>query len=230
MGNVSELLDRARRQEENILFEGAQGTHLDIDHGTYPYVTSSNAVAGGACCGAGVGPSRIDTVIGICKAYTTRVGGGPFPTELNDAVGQHLQRVGVEFGSTTGRPRRCGWLDMVILRNAVLLNGLNSLAITKLDVLTGLDQVSIATSYAHQTGSMETFPNECYTLESCEPSLENFPGWGEDISGTRNFSDLPAKTQRYLRAIEEQSEIPLSIISVGPGREQTIMLRNPFDG
>ena len=230
VGNVSELLDRARRQEENILFEGAQGTHLDIDHGTYPYVTSSNAVAGGACCGAGVGPSRIDTVIGICKAYTTRVGGGPFPTELNDAVGQHLQRVGVEFGSTTGRPRRCGWLDMVILRNAVLLNGLNSLAITKLDVLTGLDQVSIATSYAHQTGSMETFPNECYTLESCEPSLENFPGWGEDISGTRNFSDLPAKTQRYLRAIEEQSEIPLSIISVGPGREQTIMLRNPFDG
>ena len=230
VGNVSELLDKARRQEKNILFEGAQGTHLDVDHGTYPFVTSSNAVAGGACCGAGIGPSHIDKVIGICKAYTTRVGGGPFPTELDDSIGQHLQREGAEFGSTTGRPRRCGWLDMVVLRNAARLNGLNSLAITKLDVLTGLDQVRIATSYVHQASAMDVFPNECFTLESCEPSYRDFPGWSEDISGARNFSDPPVKTQRYLRAIEELSEIPLSIISVGPGREQTIMLRNPFEG
>jgi adenylosuccinate synthase len=211
-GNVSELLDRARRQGKNILFEGAQGTHLDIDHGTYPFVTSSNVVAGGACSGAGIGPTRIDTVIGICKAYTTRVGGGPFPTELEDQVGKHLQKVGAEFGSTTGRPRRCGWLDMVVLKNAARLNGLR-----------------IATSYVHGNSSMENFPNECFTLESCDPSYETFPGWSQDITSARTFSDLPANTQSYLRAIEELAEIPLSIVSVGPGREQTIMMQNPFE-
>jgi adenylosuccinate synthase len=157
------------------------------------------------------------------------VGGGPFPTELDDPIGQHLQTEGAEFGSTTGRPRRCGWLDMVVLRNAARLNGLTSLTITKLDVLTGLDQVRIATSYLHRTGSMETFPTECFTLESCEPSYMNFPGWSEDISAARTFSDLPPRTQGYLRAVEELSEVPLSIISVGPGREQTIMLQNPFE-
>lgn len=229
VADVSGLLDEARRQGKNILFEGAQGTHLDIDHGTYPFVTSSNAVAGSACCGAGIGPNRIDTVVGICKAYTTRVGSGPFPTELRDDVGEHLQKEGAEFGSTTGRPRRCGWLDMVVLRNAARLNGLNSLAITKLDVLTGLDQIRIATSYVHEAGSMEIFPNECFTLEKCDPLYETFPGWSEDISSARNFSDLPGKTQRYLQAIEELAEVPLSIISVGPGREQTIMLKNPFE-
>ena len=228
-GNVSELLDRARRQGKNILFEGAQGTHLDIDHGTYPFVTSSNVVAGGACSGAGMGPTRIDNVIGICKAYTTRVGGGPFPTELEDEVGKHLQEVGVEFGSTTGRPRRCGWLDMVVLKNAARLNGLTSLTITKLDVLSGLEQIRIATSYVHGTSSMENFPNECFTLESCKPSYLDFEGWSEDITTARTFSDLPAKTQSYLRAIEELAEIPLSIVSVGPGREQTIMLKDPFE-
>jgi adenylosuccinate synthase len=226
--NVSERLDSARRQGENILFEGAQGTHLDIDHGTYPFVTSSNATAGGACCGAGIGPGRIDSVIGICKAYTTRVGGGPFPTELNDSVGAHLQDKGVEFGSTTGRPRRCGWLDMVVLRNAARLNGLTSLAITKLDVLSGLERIHIATSYTHNADSLTTFPYECLTLENCEPSYVDFPGWDEDITGVRSFSDLPAQTQSYLRAIEELSEIPISIISVGPGREQTMLLENPF--
>ena len=228
-GNVSELLDRARRRGKNILFEGAQGTHLDIDHGTYPFVTSSNVVAGGACSGAGMGPTRIDNVIGICKAYTTRVGGGPFPTELEDEVGKHLQEVGVEFGSTTGRPRRCGWLDMVVLKNAARLNGLTSLTITKLDVLSGLEQIRIATSYVHGTSSMENFPNECFTLESCKPSYLDFEGWSEDITTARTFSDLPAKTQSYLRAIEELAEIPLSIVSVGPGREQTIMLKDPFE-
>ncbi len=229
-GNVSELLDRGRRQGKNILFEGAQGTHLDIDHGTYPFVTSSNVVAGGACSGAGIGPTRIDTVIGICKAYTTRVGGGPFPTELEDEVGKHLQKVGAEFGSTTGRPRRCGWLDMVVLKNAARLNGLTSLTITKLDVLSGLEQIRIATSYVHGTSSMENFPNECFTLESCKPSYMDFAGWSEDITSARTFSDLPANTQSYLRAIEELAEIPLSIVSVGPGREQTIMMQNPFEG
>jgi adenylosuccinate synthase len=228
-GNVSELLDRGRRQGKNILFEGAQGTHLDIDHGTYPFVTSSNVVAGGACSGAGIGPTRIDTVIGICKAYTTRVGGGPFPTELEDEVGKHLQKVGAEFGSTTGRPRRCGWLDMVVLRNAARLNGLTSLTITKLDVLTGLEEIRVATSYVHGTSSMENFPNECFTLESCKPSYMDFAGWSEDITGARTFSDLPANTQSYLRAIEELAEIPISIVSVGPGREQTIMMQNPFE-
>ena len=228
-GNVSELLDGARRQGKNILFEGAQGTHLDIDHGTYPFVTSSNVVAGGACSGAGIGPTCIDNVIGICKAYTTRVGGGPFPTELEDEVGKHLQKVGVEFGSTTGRPRRCGWLDMVVLKNAARLNGLTSLTITKLDVLSGLEQIRIATSYVHGSSSMENFPNECFTLESCKPSYMDFDGWSEDITTARKFSDLPAKTQSYLRAIEELAEIPLSIVSVGPGREQTIMMQNPFE-
>ena len=228
-GNVSELLDRGRRQGKNILFEGAQGTHLDIDHGTYPFVTSSNVVAGGACSGAGIGPTRIDTVIGICKAYTTRVGGGPFPTELEDEVGKHLQKVGAEFGSTTGRPRRCGWLDMVVLKNAARLNGLTSLTITKLDVLSGLEQIRIATSYVHGTSSMENFPNECFTLESCKPSYMDFAGWSEDITSARTFSDLPANTQSYLRAIEELAEIPLSIVSVGPGREQTIMMQNHFE-
>ena len=229
VGDVSQLLEQARRQGKNILFEGAQGTHLDIDHGTYPFVTSSNAVAGGACCGAGVGPTHIDTVVGICKAYTTRVGGGPFPTELEDEIGMHLQKEGAEFGSTTGRPRRCGWLDMVVLRNATRLNGLNSLAITKLDVLTGLEEIRIATSYVHEASAMETFPFECFTLEKCDPSYKSFSGWSEDISSARDFSDLPVKTQRYLRAIEELAEVPLSIISVGPGRSQTILLRNPFE-
>ena len=229
VGNVSQLLGKARRQGKHILFEGAQGTHLDIDHGTYPFVTSSNAVAGGACCGAGVGPTHIDTVVGICKAYTTRVGGGPFPTELEDEIGMHLQQEGAEFGSTTGRPRRCGWLDMVVLRNAASLNGLTSLAITKLDVLTGLEEIRIATSYVHEASAMQSFPFECFTLEKCDPSYESFPGWTEDISSARDFSDLPAKTQRYLRAIEELAEVPISIVSVGPGRNQTILLRNPFE-
>ena len=228
VGNVSELLENGRRHGKNTLFEGAQGTHLDIDHGTYPFVTSSSAVAGGACSGAGVGPNRIDAVLGICKAYTTRVGSGPFPTELTDAVGRHLQKKGAEFGATTGRPRRCGWLDMVVLKNAARLNGISSLAITKLDVLTGLDEICIATSYVHEAKSTEIFPNECFTLEKCEPSYEIFSGWNEDIHSARSLSDLPPETQRYLRAIEELAEVPLSIVSVGPGRDQTIMLSNPL--
>jgi adenylosuccinate synthase len=229
VGNVAALLDEAQRQGKNILFEGAQGTTLDVDHGTYPYVTSSSTVAGNACCGSGIGPTRIDSVVGITKAYTTRVGGGPFPTELTDAVGAHLQEKGVEFGSTTGRPRRCGWLDLVVVKNAARLNGLSSLAITKLDVLTGLDKVRIAVSYAKDATDSVTFPTDCFLMEQCEPSYLELPGWSENIAAARRFSDLPANAQRYLRTIEELTETPLTIISVGAGREQTITLKNPFE-
>ena len=229
VGNVAALLDEAQRQGKNILFEGAQGTTLDVDHGTYPYVTSSSTVAGNACCGSGVGPTRIGSVMGITKAYTTRVGGGPFPTELTDAVGTHLQQRGVEFGSTTGRPRRCGWLDLVVVKNAARLNGLSSLAITKLDVLTGLDKVRIAVSYAKDATKSVTFPTDCFLMEQCEPSYLELSGWSENIAAARRFSDLPANAQRYLRTIEELTETPLTIISVGAGREETIMLKNPFE-
>jgi adenylosuccinate synthase len=228
IGAVSELLDEVRLQGKHILFEGAQGTHLDVDHGTYPFVTSSNAVAGGACCGAGIGPTRIDTVIGICKAYTTRVGGGPFPTELTDVVGEHLQEKGAEFGATTGRPRRCGWLDMMVLTNAARLNGLSTLAVTKLDVLTGMDRLRIATSYLHDERPVATFPTEASALARCKPSYLDLPGWNEDISTARSFSALPAKTQGYLRTVEELAGVPLGVISVGPERQQTIVLRDPF--
>jgi adenylosuccinate synthase len=229
VGNVAALLDEAQRLGKNILFEGAQGTTLDVDHGTYPYVTSSNTVAGNACCGSGVGPTRIDSVMGITKAYTTRVGGGPFPTELTDAVGEHLQQKGVEFGSTTGRPRRCGWLDLVVVKNAARLNGLSSLAITKLDVLTGLNELRIGVSYAKDNAASVTFPTDCFLMDQCEPSYLDLAGWSEDLAGARRFSDLPANAQRYLRAIEELTETPLTIISVGAGREQTILLENPFE-
>jgi adenylosuccinate synthase len=227
--NVAAFLDKAEREGKNILFEGAQGTTLDVDHGTYPYVTSSSTVAGSACGGAGVGPTSIDHVVGITKAYTTRVGGGPFPTELTDAVGGHLQKKGVEFGSTTGRPRRCGWLDLVVVKNAARLNGLSSVAITKLDVLTGLDPVRIAVSYATDGTTSATFPTDCFLMERCEPSYLDLSGWSEDIAATRRFADLPANTQRYLRTIEELTETPLSIVSVGASREQTIVLHNPFE-
>jgi adenylosuccinate synthase len=227
--NVAALLEEAQREGRNILFEGAQGTTLDVDHGTYPYVTSSSTVAGSACCGSGVGPTGIDHVMGIAKAYTTRVGGGPFPTELTDAVGGHLQKKGVEFGATTGRPRRCGWLDLVVVKNAARLNGLSSVAVTKLDVLTGLDPVRIAVSYATAGGASVTFPTDCFLMERCEPSYLDLPGWSEDIAATRRFADLPGNTQRYLRTIEELTETPLSIVSVGASREQTIVLRNPFE-
>ena len=228
-GNVSELLLDADRRGRNILFEGAQGTHLDIDHGTYPFVTSSNTVAGNACSGSGIGPSRIDNVIGVIKAYTTRVGEGPFPSELLDETGERIRERGGEFGSTTGRPRRCGWLDTVVVKASIRLNGLSSLSLTKLDVLTGIPKLKIA--YAYQCGGsrLDTVPPELDALEACRPICEEFPGWEEDLSNVRRFSDLPANTRRYLKAVEELTGIPLSIVSVGPGREATMMLRNPFD-
>jgi adenylosuccinate synthase len=226
--NVSVVIDQGVRRGEQVLFEGAQGTHLDIDHGTYPYVTSSNTVSGNACCGAGVGPTAISDVYGIVKAYTTRVGEGPFPSELFDAVGDAIQKKGAEFGATTGRKRRCGWLDLVILRNAVRLNGLTGLAITKLDVLGGLDEIKICTAYRHEDELFQEFPASLKVLAACEPVYEVLPGWTEDISGIRRFEELPENARNYLRRIEALIETPIRIVSVGPGRNETIVLENPF--
>ena len=227
-GNVSQQLQKAGVQGRNVLFEGAQGTHLDIDHGTYPFVTSSNTVAGNACCGAGIGPTRIDRVLGIVKAYTTRVGGGPFPSELLDETGERIRKIGGEFGATTGRPRRCGWLDMVVVNSSVRLNGLCGLVITKLDVLTGIPKLNIGLSYSCRGGSLDHVPAELDCMEECKPVFEEFPGWDEDISNVRRWEDFPQNTKKYLKAIEEISGVPISIISVGPDRDATIVLRNPF--
>jgi len=228
VSDISVFLDRKVREGGQVLFEGAQGTHLDIDHGTYPYVTSSNTVSGNACCGAGVGPKQITDVTGIAKAYTTRVGQGPFPTELFDEIGEQIQQKGAEFGATTGRKRRCGWLDTVILRNAVRLNSLTGLAITKLDVLGGLDEIKICTGYTCRGKSIPEFPANLKVLHDCEPVYETLPGWSEDISGIRTYADLPENTKTYLNRIEALTETPIDLISVGPGRKETIVLKNSF--
>ena len=228
VGNISVELHQALRSGKQILFEGAQGTHLDIDHGTYPFVTSSNTLSGNACCGAGIGPKEIQHVIGIVKAYTTRVGRGPFPSELFDDIGDAIQKKGAEFGATTGRKRRCGWLDTVILNNAVRLNGLTGLAVTKLDVLGGLDTLNICTGYEHHGKTLDYFPGDLQLLAECQPIYETLPGWSEDISGVRDYDDLPENTKNYLRRIEEIAETPIRIISVGPARDETIVLENPY--
>ncbi len=226
--NVSAELEEAIKVGKQVLFEGAQGTHLDIDHGTYPYVTSSNTVAGNACCGSGVGPKTITGVIGIAKAYTTRVGMGPFPSELLDETGDFIQNKGAEFGATTGRRRRCGWLDIVLLKNAARLNGLTGLAITKLDVLGGLNTLEICTGYEYKGKPMREFPANLRVLEACKPIYETLSGWSQDISDTRALKDLPDATRKYLKRIEELTELPIDIISVGPDRKQTIVTKNPF--
>ncbi len=228
VANISILLHQAIQSGSHVLFEGAQGTHLDIDHGTYPYVTSSNTVAGNACNGSGVGPKAISGVNGIVKAYTTRVGEGPFPSELFDDAGDYMQKQGAEFGATTGRKRRCGWLDTVIVKNAVRLNSLTGLTITKLDVLGGLDAINICTAYESNGEVRDDFPANLKTLAQCKPVYETLPGWTEDISGVREKDDLPENAIKYLNRIEEITETPIDIISVGPGREQTIVLNNPF--
>jgi adenylosuccinate synthase len=229
MTNVSVLLQQAVKSGKNILFEGAQGTHLDIDHGTYPFVTSSNPVAGGACTGTGVGPGELHHILGIVKAYTTRVGGGPFPTECLDKIGDHLVECGVEFGSTTGRRRRCGWLDAVVLKDAARLNGLTGLAITKLDVLTTLDPVKICVGYDDGGVRRDTMPGTIKELERCRPVFEELPGWSEDLRGVRRYEDLPANTRQYLKRVEELVGVPIQLVSVGPDREETIVVRNPFE-
>lgn len=226
--NISVLISDAIKKGQQVLFEGAQGTHLDIDHGTYPYVTSSNTVAGNACCGSGIGPKALNEIIGIVKAYTTRVGRGPFPSELFDEIGDQIQKKGVEFGATTGRKRRCGWLDTVLLRNSARLNGLTGLVITKLDVLSDIPDLQICTGYEYQGKLIHDFPANLKMLEACEPVYETLPGWSEDISTIRKFEDLPENAKNYLSRIEELTEIPIAIISVGPGREETIVLKNPL--
>jgi adenylosuccinate synthase len=228
VANISIIIDNAVRNGQQILFEGAQGTHLDIDHGTYPFVTSSNTLAGNACCGAGIGPGSITDVIGIVKAYTTRVGAGPFPAELFDEVGDRIQEKGAEFGATTGRRRRCGWLDTVILRNSVRLNGLTGIAVTKLDVLGGLNSLKICTGYQYKDQILEDFPASLKVLSDCQPIYETLPGWPEDISGIKDFKDLPDSTNNYLQRIEELTETPIHIVSVGAERNQTILQKNPF--
>ena len=213
----------ALEEDRLVIFEGAQGTLLDIDHGTYPFVTSSNPVAGAACVGAGVGPKAIDEVWGITKAYSTRVGAGPFPTELYDEIGDRIREVGREVGTTTGRPRRCGWLDLVALRYAVRLNGLTGLVITKLDVLTGIDPLRVAVRYIGPEGaSFEEFPYHQSVLHKARGQTIDLPGWHEDVSGARQVSDLPPTARGYLDFIEEQLEIPVVMIGVGPARDEMI--------
>ena len=226
--DISVEINQALRSGKQLLFEGAQGTHLDLDHGTYPYVTSSSTLSGNACCGAGIGPKEITGVIGIAKAYTTRVGRGPFPTELMDEIGDRLQEKGAEFGATTGRRRRCGWVDMVLLRNATRLNGLTGIVITKLDVLSGLESLKICIGYEYKEHVIHDFPASLEVLDACEPIYETLPGWSEDISSVRNFKNLPQNAKNYLKRIEALVEVPIPIISVGPGRNETIILNNPF--
>lgn len=228
IGNVSVELDAARKAGKHILFEGAQGTQLDVDHGTYPFVTSSNTVAGNACTGSGFGPSHIDCVIGIIKAYTTRVGEGPFPTELFDQTGKAIQKKGGEIGATTGRTRRCGWFDGVIANEAIRLNGINGLAITKLDVLSGQLTLKMATAYEADGKHYHTMPGNIRTVAKLQPIYEEIPGWQEDISQIRTIDDLPVKARDYVKRIEDFTETPAYIISVGPDREETMLLKNPF--
>ena len=227
--DVAALLAQYREEGQNILFEGAQGTLLDVDHGTYPYVTSSNTVAGAACVGSGFGPRYINYVLGITKAYTTRVGGGPFPTELHDEVGKHLSTRGNEFGAVTGRPRRCGWLDMVALRRSIQLNGFSGLCVTKLDVLDGLKTIKICTAYQLQNEVYNYPPLESELLAACEPIYEDLPGWQESTARIRTFKNLPAHAQQYLLRVEELAGVPIDIISTGPERKDTIILRHPYD-
>jgi adenylosuccinate synthase len=228
VANISVVIDQAVKNRQNLLFEGSQGTHLDIDHGTYPYVTSSNTVAANACCGAGLGPRQITDVVGIVKAYTTRVGRGPFPTELLDDIGNRLQEKGAEFGATTGRRRRCGWLDAVLLRDAARLNGITGLAITKLDVLDGLESIDICTHYEYRGRRLDVVPAAVGVLEECRPVYETLPGWTETTNGVRSYARLPKNVKGYLRRIEELTGTPIDIVSIGPDRDQTIILRNPY--
>jgi adenylosuccinate synthase len=228
VGDTSVYLADQVRKGARILFEGAQGTLLDIDHGTYPYVTSSNTVAGNAAVGSGLGPTAIDRVMGISKAYTTRVGAGPFPTELHDELGDRLRKVGDEFGSTTGRPRRCGWLDTVVLRYAARVNGLWALALTKLDVLSGLSTLQVCTGYELDGKRVDEFPGDLEDLSRVKPIYEELQGWEQSLAGARTLEDLPPAAQRYVRRVEEIVGIPVVCISVGAERGETILLTNPF--
>ncbi len=229
IGDVPRQLYEANKRGENLLFEGAQGTLLDIDHGTYPFVTSSNCTAGGASTGSGMGPSSMHYILGITKAYTTRVGSGPFPTELFDDNGKWLAEKGHEFGSTTGRPRRCGWFDAAALKRAIQINGLTGMCVTKLDVLDGMDTIRICTGYKVGNEVCEILPVGSEMLADCEPIYEEHPGWKDSTVGVKTFEALPANAQSYLKRMEELCGVPADIISTGPDREETIVRRHPFD-
>ncbi|MGC8842729.1 MAG: adenylosuccinate synthase [bacterium] len=229
VANTSLIIREAIKEGKNILFEGAQGTLLDINYGTYPFVTSSHPIAGGVCIGAGIGPKEIDKVIGVCKAYMTRVGGGPFPTEIKDEIGELLREKGGEYGTTTGRPRRCGWLDLVALRHAVIINGMDSLAITKLDVLSGIPRVKACVAYKFEGKEIEQFPTDANILSKCQPIYVELEGW-EEIENADDFSSLPKGAQEYLKLISSYVGVPICIISIGARREQTLGWKSKREG
>jgi adenylosuccinate synthase len=229
IADVPRALYHANRAGKNLLFEGAQGSLLDIDHGTYPFVTSSNCVAGAAAAGAGIGPHHLHYVLGITKAYTTRVGGGPFPTELSDDVGEHLRQRGQEFGATTGRPRRTGWFDAAALKRSIQLNGVSGLCITKLDVLDGVESVKICVGYELEGSFSEILPVGAEELERCHPRYEELPGWMESTVGIRSYEALPKAARAYLKRIESLAGVPIDLISTGADRDETIVMRHPYD-
>ncbi len=228
LARVSPYLDKSMKDGHNILFEGAQGSLLDIDHGTYPYVTSSSTIAAGACTGTGIGPHRIDEVIGISKAYVTRVGEGPFPTELEDDMGERLRTAGGEFGATTGRPRRTGWLDIVALREAVRTNGLTGIALTKMDVLSEFESLKVCTAYRYGEQLLEEFPQDLDVLQECKPVYEEVAGWQKDICSLSSYAELPVQVKDYVEKIEAWTDCPVVLVSVGPRRDQTLIRSNPF--
>ncbi len=226
--DIVDSLHSYRKESKNILFEGAQGSLLDIDHGTYPFVTSSNTTAGGTATGSGFGPLYLDYILGITKAYTTRVGSGPFPTELFDEQGAHLAKRGHEFGATTGRPRRCGWFDAVALRHAIQINSVSGICLTKLDVLDGLETVRVCVGYRANGETLERPPVDCEDYGAIEPVFEELPGWSESTVGAKSLEDLPENARSYIAFLEKQIEAPIDIISTGPDRNETIVLRHPF--
>ena len=228
MADTSLVLDKSLKAGKKLLFEGAQGTLLDVDHGTYPFVTSSSTCAGGAATGTGVSPREIHEVVGISKAYVTRVGSGPFPTELQDETGEKLRRIGGEFGATTGRPRRCGWFDAMVIRYAVRVNGLTGIALTKLDVLSDFETIKVCTGYRFEGQELETLPAKLETFENCEPIYEELPGWNVDITGISSYEQLPENAKKYVKRLEQLAGCPIIMVSVGPRRDQTMMIKNPF--
>jgi adenylosuccinate synthase len=230
VANTTNLLQTALTSGERVLFEGAQGSHLDIDHGTYPFVTSSSTVAGGACTGAGTGPGSIDAVIGITKAYTTRVGAGPFPTELRNEMGEMIREKGGEYGATTGRPRRCGWFDAVVVRQSARMNGLTGLVITKLDVLDGIDPIRVCVGYTRGGVEYDIVPAGLKELESCQPVYEDHPGWSLPTAGCKSWEELPVEARSYIRRLEELTEVPVAVISTGQERSEYIELIDPWKG
>jgi adenylosuccinate synthase len=228
VADVAAQIQEARRRGDSLLFEGAQGALLDIDHGTYPYVTSSNCLAGAAAPGCGIGPQLLDYVLGIVKAYTTRVGTGPFPTELEDDIGATLAKRGKEFGSVTGRPRRCGWLDLPALKRSLQLNGVDGLCITKLDVLDGIGPIRICTQYTAHGVSLDLLPSGAEAVAECKPVYEEVPGWDQSTFGVKRFDDLPQNARAYLRRIERLAGVPIAMVSTGPERDETILMHHPF--